>query len=109
LYNAVAGNDPSACAANIAYSNITRIPGRLSLSKVIIKFIDADGIVYTSDDAAQPNNSGLQILSVEDFAKNEKNQPVKKLSIKFNCTLYNGAKSLSLQGTDVQVGMAYKN
>lgn len=107
-YNAVAGGDVSACAANFSLLKISKINGRLGLSKISIKYTDTNGVTYTSDNAQQPVSSNLEILNVEEFVKNENNQPVKKLKLKFNCMLYNGVQSVSLQGNEVHVGVAYK-
>lgn len=107
-YNAVAGGDPSACAANFSMPGINYTNKRVSLSKVGIQFTDANGVVFTSDHPLQPTASDFRIISVEDFVKNEKDQPVKKVKLTFNCTLYNGSRSVSLQGSEVTIGFAYR-
>lgn len=107
-YNAVTATDLSTCAANFSFGEITFVDKRLGLSKVSIQFTDANGTTFTSDNASQPSASSLEIISMEEFVKNENNQPVKKVKMKFNCTLYNGSQSVSLQGTEVVVGLAYK-
>lgn len=107
-YNVVVGNDISACATNISFSNITAVSKRFGLSKVSVSYTDVNGITYTSDNAAQPNSSNLRILSVEEFVRNEKNEAVKKVKLKFNCTVYNGTQSIFLEGAEVLIGLSYR-
>jgi len=105
-YNTYTSTDASACAANFSYSGSTYIGKRLGM--VSIQYTNADGVTFTSDNALQPATSNLEVISTEDFVKNENGQPVKKVKLKFNCVLYNGSQSITLQGLDVMAGFAYK-
>jgi len=107
FYNTYTTNDASACATNFSYSYPTYVGKRLG-SKVMVSYIDENGVVFTSDHELQPDSSKLEILSVENFVKNENNEQVKKVKLKFNCILYNGSQSISLKGTEVIAGFSYK-
>lgn len=108
-YNAATADGNSNCAANFAFGDIVYVSRRLGLSKVNIQYTDEKGRLFTSDDYLQPSGSSLEILAVEDFVNNENDKPVKKVKMKFNCTLYRygGLESVSLQGVEVVVGLAY--
>lgn len=106
FYNAIT-SDPSACGANFTFSDPVYVGKRLG-AKVSINYTDENGITYTSDNALQPGNSQLEILSVDDFVNNENGQPVKKVKLRFNCVLYHGSQSITLQGLEIIAGFAYK-
>lgn len=105
--NTYTDDDASACAANFQFTEPVYVAPRVE-SKVIITYTDAQGVIFRSDNSLQPNDSKLEILSGEDFVRNENNDLVKKVKLKFNCTVYNGNQSISLQGKEVVVGLAYK-
>jgi PKD repeat protein len=107
-YNIVAGNDPYATTANFTASEFSAKAVRVSAGKAIIRFTDADGTAYTSDDPSLPGSAALRILSVEDFQNNEKGDRVKKVTLVFNCTLFNGSRMLTLDGQEVVFAFAYK-
>ncbi len=105
-YNTVTQSDVSSCAANYRVSNIlaVKLP---DLSAATISWTDANGTVYKSDNALQPASSAFNILSVEDYDKNELGQKTKKVHMKFNCTLYNGSNAISVDGAEAVICVAY--
>lgn len=110
-YNAVTLNDPSSCAANYTVQDVTQVVNLVTakaLSKIIISWTDADGNVYTSNNDLQPASSHFEVMSVEDAGLNENNQPTKKLRLKFNCTVYNGTRSLAIENAETTICVAYK-
>ena len=107
-YNLVTQNDASSCAANYTISSVNLTPNTLGLSAIEIKWTDANGLVYTSKNALQPANSYFTIVSVEDYQKNNNNQPTKKLHVKFKCTVYNGSNSIIIDNGDAYISFAYK-
>ena len=107
-YNAKTLNDNSSCTANYSISAITTIPALLPLSQVIITWTAADGTVYTSNNASQPTTSSFEILSVNEGERNENNQTTKKINAKFNCKLFSGTKSITVNGAEVVISVAYK-
>jgi PKD repeat protein len=110
-YNAVTQNDLSSCAANYDITSISKLiqpQAALALSKVIITWTDAGGVVYTSNNELQPANSHFAITAVEDGGVNEKNEPIKKLHITFNCSVYNGSKALVINNAAAVISVAYK-
>jgi PKD repeat protein len=109
-YNVVTQNDVSSCTTNYNVGAITPIitqQTRLALSKVSIKWIDGNGLTYTSNSSLQPSSSYFEILSIEDYDNNENNQKTKKIKIKFKSTLYNGLNVLSIDNAETVICVAY--
>ncbi len=86
-FNAITAGFP-ACAANFKAITITPVVNPFRFSNIVIKWIDAQGNEYTSDNSNQPTSSYFQILSTEDYQNNESGQKTKKLHIKFKCVVY---------------------
>jgi len=112
-YNAVTQTDLSSCAANYKLAGpVTPIPysgSAYPFSKITVNWVDANGVEYSSAYGTQPAGSHFQITSVEDGGLNENNEPIKKLHILFNCTVFNGSHSLAITNADAVVSVAYKN
>ncbi|MFH1005094.1 MAG: PKD domain-containing protein [Bacteroidota bacterium] len=75
---------------------------------VTITWTDNAGVVYDSNNSFQPNDSYFQIVSVEDYLKNQNNQPTKKLHVKFKCQVFNGSNSLQIDNGDAVIAVSYK-
>lgn len=106
--NTVTQTDMSSCATNYTVSTVNPATNTLGLSNVIVKWVDANGTVYTSKSALQPNNSYFTIVSVQDYLNNINNERTKKLHVKFKCTVYNGSNSVQLDNADAFISVAYK-
>ncbi len=79
------------------------------LSNVIIKWTDASGVVYTTNNnAAQPSGSFFKIISEEPYQNNTNGQLTRKLHVNFTCTLYNGTNSIQITNADAVIAVAYK-
>jgi PKD repeat protein len=107
-YNVKTKNDVSSCAANYSISSIAQLPLNPALSQIIITWVDANGVVYTSDNSLQPNDSSFEIVSVSDSERNENGQTTKKVTAKFNCRLYNGSSFITVNTAEVVICVAYK-
>ncbi len=107
-YNTVTQNDMSSCATNYTVSTVNPSTNTLGLSNVIVKWVDANGVVYTSKNTLQPGNSYFTIVSVQDYQNNTNNERTKKLHVKFKCTVYNGSSSIQLDNADAFISVAYK-
>jgi hypothetical protein len=57
-------------------------------STFAIKYIDNNGITYSSDLGEQPTFSFINILEIEDYLENENNQPTKKITLEMACRLF---------------------
>ncbi len=106
-YNAVTSEDASSCATNFS------LIGRQTLndfpfSKVTVSWTDDAGITYSSNNPLQSATSSFQIVSVEDYDKNENNDDLKKVRIRFNCIVYNQSKVLKIDNAEVIIAVAYK-
>lgn len=107
-YNVVTQADNSSCAANysVGLSGVESSP--LNLSKIKIRWIDENGVAYTSDNSSQPLNSSFQITSVKDFENNENGEKTKKIGIKFTCRVYNGSSYKTINNADAVICVSYK-
>jgi PKD repeat protein len=92
--------------SNFVVESTTANPFRAS--RIIVNWIDANGIIYTSNHSSQPNASYFEIISVENFVTNESGQATKKVRVKFNCKVYNGLQSLDINNADVVIAVAYR-
>ncbi|MDP2385818.1 MAG: PKD domain-containing protein [Bacteroidota bacterium] len=102
-------NQPfSGCTTAFAQNFKTPISNPMGFSNIVINWTDANGTVYSSDNAAQPASSYFQIVSVADFQNNENNQTTKKLHVKFNCILYSGSGNITVTNGDAIIAVAYK-
>jgi len=108
-YNAKTFTDNSSHPANYSVSTIQKNSPLPAFSKITITWIDSDGVVYTSNDVSQPNDSFFEILSVTENEKNENGESTKKINARFKCKLYNGSKSITVNDAEVVICVAYKN
>ena len=108
-YNLITGGDQSSCAANFKITSVSALSAAdaFGLSSSIIKWYDAGGKEYTSNNSLQPADSYFEILSVEDFDRNENNLATKKIKVRFKCTLYNGTESITIDKGEAVVAVAY--
>lgn len=96
------------CTTNYLVLNDTAIANGTGVSNIIIKWTDSNGIVYTSNDAAQPATSYFKIISSSEYHTNESGQKTKKLHVKFKCNVYNGSSVIPIDNGDAVVVIAYK-
>jgi hypothetical protein len=106
-YNANTQGNPQ-FSANQKLVSFTPITNPFAFMNVVIRWTDANGLVYTSDDPSQPASSKFTLLSVENYHNNEENQTVKKLHVQFNCMVYNGTNSIPITNGDAVIVVAYK-
>ncbi len=110
-YNAITANDLSSCAVNYSVSSVstlTNSPGYLNLKAVEITWKDANGVVYSSNNELQPAANYFEILSVEDYDVNEKQQKTRKIHVRFSMTVYNGTKAITIENAEAVVAVAYQ-
>ncbi len=89
-------------------ANFTPVLNPKSLSTVSILINDPKGNVYTLGQVNQSKNSRFEIVSVENYQATDSNQAFKKVKIKFNCTVYNGANLLEIKDGEAVIAIAYK-
>ncbi len=107
-YNVVTSGDSSSCAANFRTLSITEKPEIPKPSRVKLIYRDINGIEYRSDVYSSDENR-FEVLSIADFDANEKNEPTKKLEVKFKGRLYNGQNSIQLNDSRAVIAISYKN
>jgi len=99
----------SCCTADFDdYVDTLQTLNPYSLSNITVTWTDNAGVVYTSNNAQQPSSSYFQITSVQDYLKNQNNQPTKKLHLKFKCKVFNGANSRQIDNGDAVIAVSYK-
>ena len=107
-YNTITQNDISSCAANYKVSSINLSSASIGLSSIVVTWVDSVGDTYRSNTISQPVTSKFEIVSVEDYERNENNELTKKMHVKFSCVLYNGSNSIAIQNADAIICVAYK-
>jgi PKD repeat protein len=106
-YNTVTQSDQSSCVTNYSISSVTPVKA-LALSGITVKWTDASGITYTSDNSLQPLSSYFKIISVETYDNNENNETTKKIRVQFKCKVYNGTNSKSIDNAETVICVSYK-
>ena len=76
--------------------NINPVANPMNLADVIVEWRDASGTLWTSNDNSQSAISMFKIISVNAYANNTNGEPVKKISAKISCMLYNGTNTISV-------------
>jgi len=94
------------CGAYFTYSDLTSTPSRFSV--VTVTWIDSNGAVYSTTGVVQPSDSYFQVLSVENYPNNERDEPTKKIHAKVKCKLSNSIQSITMDGVDVVFAVSYK-
>lgn len=87
----------------------TPIPNTNALSTITILVNDPKGAIYSSHPTNQPEKSNFEIVSVENYQAVDNNMPFKKIKIRFNCTVYNGANSIEIKDGEAVIALTYKN
>ena len=105
-YNALTGDDESSCAANYEITGVKQVADEWR-SRIEIRWTDGSGRLFTSAKAVQDAGSKFEVISVEDHKTNERNEPVKKISIRFDCTLSDGTDTISITGAEAVIAVSY--
>ncbi len=109
VFKNVATQGFAGCFTNFDFAVQFPNANLLSLSNVVITWTDNSGVVYYSNTDTQPNDSYFQIISTENYSNNENNQPVKKLHVKFKCSLFqNNGPSLQMANGDAVIAVSYQ-
>lgn len=95
------------CNANYS-ANFVGVQNTKGLSAITIKVIDSKGVEYSSSQLNQPSTTNFEIISVENYKLNEKNEATKKIKIKFNCTLQSGSNILNINNGEAVIAVSYK-
>jgi hypothetical protein len=108
-YNTITSGDSSSCASNFSPLGTVLHTDSLPFSKVVIKYRDAGGVEYSSEDYAQDQDSRFEVLSVSDFEVNERGEATKKMKVKFSVCVYNGTKKIKFENSEAVICISYKN
>ena len=96
------------CTTNYLVVNDSALANSNGVSNIIIKWIDTNGTIYTSNSILQPSTSYFKIVSASDYHENENGQKTKQLHVKFKCNVYNGSASIPIDNGDAFIVIAYK-
>jgi PKD repeat protein len=108
LYTAgmIAPDEPGRCVANFSHL-IIPVFDTQHTATVTVEWTDANGIVYSSDMAAQDRNSNFRILSSAPYLINERNQATQALDVLFNCKVSNGRQTVELRNMKGHIAVAH--
>jgi hypothetical protein len=99
--------DTSAPNANYT-STFTPFLNPKLAAAITVVFTDQNGVRYSSAELNQPVSSRFEIVSVEPYKNNEKNEPTKKVKIKFNCSFTSNNGPVNLTEGEAVIAVSYK-
>lgn len=108
-YNFVTDNDISSCQSNFQIEEIAPVDpnAELALGSAFVKWREPGGKWYSSDRGVQTNDDYFEIISIEDFERNENGEKTKKIKVKVKCTLYNGFEFIKIDDAEAVIAVAY--
>jgi hypothetical protein len=95
------------CGANFK-TVLTAIPRTTSASRVTIILKDPAGTEFTTRGFEQPDVSSFVIDELSSYDHNSRNEPTKRLKVRFNCVLREGTREIQLTNGSALIGVAYK-
>ncbi len=107
-YNVVTQNDKSSFAVNYNMAIVKQQKNAAMPSKILITYTDENGLLYSSVNPNQPGSSSFEVLEVANYEANENKQSTKRLKIKFNCVVYHGNSSITINNAEAVIAVAYK-
>ncbi len=109
-FNTITQFDASSCTVNYKVNSITPINTTDPLNRSTIGFnwTDANGVVYSSENIAQPSDSYFQVVSVEDYHDNERGEKTKKVFVKFKCKVSNGSSIRAIDNAEAVLCVSYR-
>ncbi|MCU0359796.1 MAG: PKD domain-containing protein [Bacteroidia bacterium] len=106
FYQVPAFVDPR-CEANFT-TTFMPLPNTKAYSAVTVMLTHPDGRTYSSKVLGQSADERFEILEVSDYELNSKNEKTKKIKIRFNCTVQNGADQLKITTAEAVLAVSFK-
>lgn len=105
-------NNHNYCSAAFEYEieSISEIipADTIQLSTVNISYTDTTGIFYSSLQGDQNTNSFFEITAIADFENNERGEPTKKITLRFNAILFDeNGNELPIESENTVIAVAY--
>jgi hypothetical protein len=104
-YQIPAFEDPR-CEANFT-AKFNPIPNSRAFSAITVLLTDPNGKVFSSKTLVQPESSNFEVLEVADYQMNDSNEPTKKIKVRFNCVLQNGAEQIKISNAEAVMAISY--
>ncbi len=104
--------NPGICSVDFSFKadSTSNPPTPEKFSKVILEYWDATGKYFSSVTSIPFPNQIFEILSVEDFEKNENGLPVKKLEVRFDAMLQSqDGMLINVKSLKSSIAVAYPN
>ena len=101
------------CTVNFDYTATTielppiHQPDTDRFGTVEMTYQTPDGEIYSTEGIEQPATSRFEILEVEDYRNNADGQKTVRLSIVADAVLTNGSKTITLNGIEGKIAVAY--
>jgi hypothetical protein len=106
-YYQVPGMPQSSCEANYSIT-LSAIQNPKLFGSITVLITDPSGKTFSSRDLIQSATNKFEILQVDEYQSNNLGNSVRKLKIRFNCDLKNGADVLHITDGEAVLGVAYK-
>ena len=106
-YYQLAATNANTCHANFS-STFTPVPNTRALKGVSIQVKDpGTGKIYTSASYDQSASNSFEVISVEEYQKNERGEKTKKVKIRFSCDLKADGVMMSVRNAEAVVAVSY--
>ncbi len=100
-------NGDNSCESNFKGS-LAPVPNTAALSAITVLVTDQNGNTYSSSSLPQPQDSKFEIVSVEEYKTNERNDRTRKLLIRFNCSLTSSAGPVNITDGEAVIAVSYQ-
>lgn len=105
-YTNIVGNDNSSCAANISLVNLGS--RNAFLNGVKVQWTDQSNSILRSDSITQPAESYFEVITSGVFEPNERGEPGRLLTLRFNVLLSDGSRKVWLKSDNTAIAVSYK-
>lgn len=105
-YYQIDATNPTICDGNY-FANFVGVPNKKAFSAVNVVLVDNEGKEYSTKNSNQTINAGVEISSVEEYKATGGGQKTKKLKIRFNCNVFDGSKTISIQNGEAVIAVGY--
>lgn len=106
-YYQVSASFQKDCSANYT-AVFTPVKNTKAFSAITVIVTDPNGVIYSSRETNQPDNSSFEIVSIDDYKENERSELTKKIKIKFNCSTKANGNEIVIKNGEAVIAVSYK-
>lgn len=95
------------CESNFSCKLISKANPKL-FKAVSVVLVDDAGKEYSTYGTLQPEVNQFEITKVENYKANEKGEPTKKITAKFNCSVKSGNTNINISNAEVVFAVSHR-